>query len=416
VPEWYQRRFLVPGKSQFHYLDLRPDLIEGAPPGTRRKAIMPWGPARCFAEDHLYSIRLGPWASDMVEHGFFKQIDDGGKLGVEFFSEFEINDRMEEAWHGIMYFMDAERYRTPRGLTQLVKLTGVDNRNALLLELERIYQQNATMWTEGIWEVVKATNSKTKFLLTDNPVTFYNSRAFPGSPMMSHPNDAALAWVGTRTIFPLDLDTCLIITHREFTRNPWKPPMRGRINARTYSHCIFNAQQVQTGRILEEDEVLRLNFILKKRADRYVAACDEAWLYPERHTSMSWSKLDDDWFMLPNLFELHLGGTILVGSKDGRSAGWDEYGFAREHPRFEKRERDEDRMHRRAQREWGVRRLLRSVGISNHFHHRGRNRQFWDGYVLDEIADHLSHEKRPGGIDTIEKIQTWRRASAAPDT
>ena len=145
---------------------------------------------------------------------------------------------------------------------------------------------------------------------------------------------------------------------------------------------------------------MRINFILKKRAGRYVAACNEEWLYPERQVTCSWSMLDDDWFLMPNLFELHLGGSVFVGYKDGRSVGWDEYGYPREHPRFEKREKDEARSHRRAQREWGVKRLFRSVGTSNEFHKRGKRRPFRDSYVLEEIEEHISHEKRPGGADT----------------
>jgi len=413
VPEWYQKRFLVPGETQFHYLDLRPDRLPAGPGRFYyRNAMRRLGPANCFARDHLYTLKLGRWMTDMVEHGFFKQIDGEGMAGVALFSDFDLKDGFDEAWHGLMAFMDAERYRTPRGLEHLSKVTRVSNHNALLIALQRIFQQNATMWAEGIWEVVTANNSKTKLLLTDNPVTFYNARAFPGAQTMAYPYDALLGWLGTRTIFPLDLNTCLIITHREFTRNPWKPPLRARINARSYASSIFDAQGVQTGRVLEEDEVLRINVILKKRADRYVAACKEEWLYPERHISTSWSQLDDDWFLMPNLFELHLGGSIFVGYEGGHSAGWDEYGFAREHPQFEKRERDETKTHRLAQREWGAKRLLRSVGISNHFHHRGRKRPFWDSYVLEEIEDYLARGKRPGGLEVLEKIKAYRAAAA----
>ena len=143
-----------------------------------------------------------------------------------------------------------------------------------------------------------------------------------------------------------------------------------------------------------EDEVLRINYILKKRADRFIAAAQEEWLYPERQASEThWSKIDHDWFLFPNLYELTLGGTILVGFKDGRSAGWDEYGRPREHPDFEKRQRDEASLFDRARLEWGVRRLGKSVGLSDHFHHRGRQRSTWDSYARQEIERYVAQQR-----------------------
>ena len=389
VPKWYQRRFLTPGETRFRYLDLRPDRIENAPGRKFRASLMRWGPDRCFARDHLYTIKLGPWMTDMIEHGFFKQIDDAGLPAVDFFAHYDLKSNCRKDLDGIMRFMDAERFRTPRGLDNFARVLKVSDRNALLLAMETIYQQNATMWAEGVWEIVSASNSPTKFLLTDNPVTFYNERAFPGSPFCSYPNDALLRWVGTRTIFPLGLDRCLILTHLEHTSNPWKNPISDRTNARSYQTGIFKAQDVQTQRELEEDEVKRINFILKKRADRYIAACDEEWLYPERSASVTlWSKLDHDWFLMPNLYELHLGGTILMGFNDGTSAGWDEYGRPREHPHFERGRRDEGVLHHRARLEWGARRLGKSIGIGEKL---GRRRPAgWGGYMREEVEAYVA--------------------------
>lgn len=401
VAEWYQRRFLTPGSTRFRYLDLRPEKHEGRPGQFyHRAAVLPWGPGRCFAQEHLYTLKFGRVMTDAMEHGFFKSIDDGGLLGVPYFAQFGFQSGFEEAWHGLMAFMDAQRYRTPRGLDHLKKIMRVDSNNALLIALERIFQYNATMWTEGIWEIVNATNSPTKFLLTDNPVTFYNERAFPGGPLCSHPNDARLHWIGTRTIFPLDLDHCLIITHREWTRNPWKNPLHDRINARAYQMTTFNALQVQTDRELQEDEVLRINLILKRRADRYVAACNEEWLYPERRASVSlWSKVDHDWFLMPNLYELSLGGAIAVGYKDGSSSAWDEYGRHRSHPDYDKHERDEARLYRLARLEWGSRRIGKSIGLSHEFRHtREQPKPVWDGHMLEEVEKYIRSKKRPRGL------------------
>ncbi len=390
----------MPGETRLRYLDLRPDRIEGAPGRKYRTSLMNWGPDRCFARDHLYTIKLGSWMTDMIEHGFFKEIDERGRVGVDFLANYQLKDGFGEAWEGLMAFMDAQRFRTPRGLDWFAKATRVNNRNALLLAMNKIFQLNASMWTEAVWEIVSAASSSTKFLLTDNPVSFYNVKAFPGGPICIHPDDAPLSWIGTRTIFPLDLDKCLIITHLEYTRNPSKNPTAVRANARSYGHAIFKAQDVQTQRELDEDEVKRINFILKKRADRYIAASNEEWLYPERTVSVShWSKIDHDWFLMPNLYELHLGGTILVGYKGGGSAGWDEYGRPREHPDFERTPRDEARSFDQARLEWGAKRLGKSIGIGNHFHARRPGQPGWDGYMREEVEAYIAARRPKRGRD-----------------
>jgi len=85
---------------------------------------------------------------------------------------------------------------------------------------------------------------------------------------------------------------------------------------------------IQYGRELEEDEVLRINYILKKRATRYVAAVDREWLYPERHVSTTeWRALDDDWFLLPHLWKVGFTtGIFAGGAKGGATFAADEYG------------------------------------------------------------------------------------------
>jgi hypothetical protein len=51
VPQWYQRRFLTPGASRFFYLDLHPDTVVRDGVSHERKALLRWGPARCFYKD-----------------------------------------------------------------------------------------------------------------------------------------------------------------------------------------------------------------------------------------------------------------------------------------------------------------------------------------------------------------------------
>ena len=56
--------------------------------------------------------------------------------------------------------------------------------------------------------------------MTDNPVTFYCKVLFRDE--WTYPNDPSLKQIGTRPIFPLGLDSCLIITHLQLVRNLWR--------------------------------------------------------------------------------------------------------------------------------------------------------------------------------------------------
>jgi hypothetical protein len=135
----------------------------------------------------------------------------------------------------------------------------VNDQNLVLMAMRRLFHANTTMWTEGVWEVVRARQSPTKFIITDEPVTFYNPRVFPQSPSIPYPLDAELGEVGTRTIFPLGIDACLIITHTQFVRDPWRNPRRTRTNARSFAQTLFDLRSIQTGRELKEDESRELH-------------------------------------------------------------------------------------------------------------------------------------------------------------
>lgn len=67
--------------------------------------------------------------------------------------------------------------------------------------------------------------------------------------------------------------------------------------------------EIQFGRELAEDEVLRINYILKRRATRYVAASQREWLFPEaRVPTTDWRALDDDLFLLPHVWKVGFSG------------------------------------------------------------------------------------------------------------
>jgi hypothetical protein len=312
----------------------------------------------------LYTLKLGAWSTDAIERQFFGPIDARGEKAVSFISDYRLHNRAHEAFNAMMDFMSAQRFRTRRGLDYLRHVVNVQDQNLVLGAMSRLFQANATMWTEGIWEIMHARQSQTKFILTDEPVTFYNSRVFPLSPSIPYPMDADLSEIGTRTLFPLGVDACLVISHLQFVRDPWCNPRQRRVNARAFASAMFDLRSIQTGRELDEDEVRRVNFILKRRATRYIAAAEEQWLYPEKLASTThWSKLDDDWFLRPNLYDVQFSGGIAMGYKDGSTFAADEYGRTPRHRDYQdetQRNREFARF-QEAKLAWAVKREGRSL-------------------------------------------------------
>jgi hypothetical protein len=114
VPEWYQRRFLPPDIHRFFYLDLNPDVVKIVPGRTlTRRSLLWWGPAQCFYQDDLYTLKLGTWTTDAIEHEFFGPIDARGQSAVRFLSDYAMTDEAHSAFKHIMPYMDAQRLRTP---------------------------------------------------------------------------------------------------------------------------------------------------------------------------------------------------------------------------------------------------------------------------------------------------------------
>ena len=363
VPRWYQKRFLTPGRTKFFYLDLDPETVVRDGVAHQRKALLNWGPARCFYRDDLYTLKLGTWTTDEIERYFFGDIDRNGHKAVELFGDYKgITEGAGPAFQNLISYMDAQRFRTPAGLDFIKKQVGSGNHNATLVVMQQVFLLHATMWTEAVWEIVRARRSPTKFIVTDGPVTFFNRRAFPSE--LTYPDDVGLDFVGTRTLFPLALDSCLILTHLQFTRDPWTKPLTTRVNARAYQNAFKHLGDIQFGQELEEDEVLRINYVLKRRATRYIAAAEEKWLYPERRASTTqWAKLDDDWFLLPHLWKIPFTSEIIMGHQNGSVLAADEYGRHPWNPKYRDeglREKEwETRL--KAQREWAKRRVGKSV-------------------------------------------------------
>jgi hypothetical protein len=381
---------------------LHPDTITHN--GKKRRALLPWSPERCFYKDNLYTLKLGNWTTDDFEKRFFGKIDTYGREAVQLFGDFNgvgqcfktnPGDFVHKAFGILPQYMDAQRFRTPRGLDFLQSVVKAKNSNQTLMAMQQLYRFHTTMWMEGVWEIVRARQSQTKFIVTDGPVTFFNRRMFPSE--LTYPNDAGPEKIGTRTLFPLGLDACLIITHLQLARNPWRNPTESRVNARAYQQTMFKMTDAQFGRELEEDEVLRINYILKRRATRYIAAAGEEWLYPERYVSTTnWAKLDDDWFLLPHLYKVPFHSEIMVGWKDGSVWAQDEYGRNPGNPTYKdpKLHEEEWIRHQMAEREWGKKRAGKSVAHVDDF---DRSDQVGDKIMQDHLTENSKAKAQVSG-------------------
>lgn len=155
---------------------------------------------------------------------------------------------------------------------------------------------------------------------------------------------------------------------------------------------MFDLRSVQIDRELEEDEVRRINYILKRRATRYIAAAEEEWLYPEKFASVThWSKLDDDWFLFPNLYHVNFSGGIAVGYKDGSSWAADEYGRTPRHRDYDdKAQREEEwTTFQKAKLDWAIKREGRSLARDHDDFARVN-----EDIMREDLAKHLANRRR----------------------
>jgi hypothetical protein len=126
VPEWYQKRFLLPGQKEqaLFYLDFQPGFSVDAKGGVRpNQAIRRKGPRHCFAEKDLYTTAFGNEESKNIEKYFFGQIDFDGKRAVEFIANFAHPSFDGKAFENLLMYMSTQKLRTIKGLEWLTILT-----------------------------------------------------------------------------------------------------------------------------------------------------------------------------------------------------------------------------------------------------------------------------------------------------
>lgn len=325
VPCWYQKGFLEPGRSTLAYLDLQPavrTLDDGRVVTGRSLFNSP--PRRCFFQTDLYSTYFGTAINDEIERLLFGDIDTRGADAVR---ASQGTDAAE--WHrhfgAFFEYLDAQKLRTPKGLDWLKAQYPSLDQNGLMMEMQGIRTLHTTVWTESVREIVSAEDSGVKFIVTDHPVAVYNHALLPDSAQCAYPFDPGIALKASQTLFPLDRNRCLILTNLEYAKDPGAPPLEKRTFARNFRQTMVRTDRFIRTRRMEDVDVSRINFVLKSRARRHVAAGRPEWLHPERVVEDAWAELAPT--LLPPADEIwNFGGETFVGFEDGSVHYQDAFG------------------------------------------------------------------------------------------
>ena len=296
---------------------------------------MRWGPRNCFCIDDLYTTALGDWKSTEIEEKFFGPIDKNGRSSIKYFSDFEHPSANQRMFSDLLRYMSTQKLRTPKGLANVAFIAGTSDKNATLFTVQRLRDMFCAIWTECVWSIVDASESKTKFLLSDHPITVYNKACFPGSKHCRGHNDPAIWLTGTHTIFPLSMNKSLVLTNLSWLRNPYDNPLKERPHSELLRNAIFKFTDIKVGRKLSEQEVIEINYIVKRRAYRYVASMKEEWLYPEREIGdKRWNQLGQGYLLMPDPRSVVFSDQIIAGNNDGIVYASDEYGRTPGHPGY----------------------------------------------------------------------------------
>lgn len=319
VPEWYQKLFSKNGSLD--YLDTKYSYDSKKSLHCYRKTQ----PARCFCEKDLYMLKFGEYEDDSIERYLFGEIDNKGKIAVDNILGSKGEDGFTPPcyYQDLLIYMDAQLARTPRTL----KLWNALDKNYVLMQMQKIRQLHLTMWFDSAWEIITAADDM-EFIFSDNPVTFYNRKVFPGSKLGKSIMGPNFEWLGTQTLFPLSAKKLLVLTHMQFARNPGYNPCICRTNPRYFATSMFNAMDVIDYRVLTREDTLKVNFIIKSRADRFIAASSADFLYPEKNMKHThWSKIAKNEFLIPDPRDIYIASGMYATFKDQPGISLNEYGM-----------------------------------------------------------------------------------------
>jgi Protein of unknown function (DUF4238) len=206
----------------------------------------------------------------------------------------------------IIPYLTTQKMRTPKGLGWLKAQAGTSDREAILPFVVRLRDIFSAIWMECVWQIADSEQTETKFIISDHPVTVYNRRCGPLSDWCRGKNDPDIRFQGTHTIFPLSLEKILILTNLSWVRNPYQSETKLRPNPNFIREAVFKFTDIQTLRHLNEQEIRQVNFIIKSRALRYVAAAKDEWLYPDVYVSKSqWNEFGDGYLLMPDPRPIH---------------------------------------------------------------------------------------------------------------
>ncbi|MDO8495654.1 MAG: DUF4238 domain-containing protein [bacterium] len=318
----------IKSDCELYYLDLNPPkFFDSKGKMHMGRAVRKSGFKHCFSEADLYTTRFGEISYTEIEKYFFGLIDKDGQKAVDYFNNFSYPWDGTHLSNEMVLYMSIQKLRTPKGLGWLGDRLGAKEKNTvlqLMLKMQEIY---CAVWTECIWLIADASESDTKFIISDHPVTVFNRRCGPRSQWCRGYNDPDIRYHASHTIFPLSLNKILILTNLSWVRNPYQSETYIRPNPDFFRGTIFKVMDIQTLRKLDEREVQEINFIIKSRALRYIAAAREDWLYPEKHiTKSDWYKYGHGYLLMPDPRSVVYGGQMVIGHSDGTASAIDEYG------------------------------------------------------------------------------------------
>lgn len=326
VPQWYQEGFFEPGRQSLAYVDMTPDQ-KVLPDGrviTQNGAWNSTPTSRAFFQTDLYSTFFGTSVNDEIERRLFGDVDTRGSQAVRAFIGTDMRE-WHEHFQTFFELLDIQKVRTPKGLDWLKAKYPALTQNELMFEMQGIRTLHCSIWVGSVREIVSAEDSDVKFITSDHPVTIYNHAVPPGDGACAYPLDPEIALRGSQTIYPMDRNHCLILTNLEYAKDPSTGPLQKRTFARNYQQSLSRIDAFIRSRKLNAHEVAQINFIMKKRARRYIGAGRKEWLYPERTVTEPWSELRRT-LLPPKGGMFHFGGEIFVGYDSGDVHYQDEFG------------------------------------------------------------------------------------------
>ncbi|QQE95051.1 DUF4238 domain-containing protein [Providencia huaxiensis] len=316
VPQWYQKGFISERENMLCHLKNKIILLPNGEEKQLPPSVKWYSPTQSFYKKDLYTTFLGIDINDDIERKLFGFIDDIGSRSIKAFSDDNTNE-----WHkyfqNLFLYLDAQKLRTPKGLEWIrSKYTKLDQ-NQLMAEMQSIQTLNCTLWAEGVRELVSATDSDVKFIISDHPVTVYNYACPPNSSLFKYPNDPDISLKGSQTIFPLNKDRCLILTNLEYAKSPNETnPLEPRTNPAKMRQSFVSSIDFINTRKLTSDEVRKINYIIKMSAVESIASGDKEWLHPEQYITCEWSELKH--VLQPPKEQLHrYGGELYVRFDNG---------------------------------------------------------------------------------------------------